>query len=212
MEEESGRCSFVAQTLKNCVMKTKHALIAAGITALFLSGCLPSIHKLYHDDDLVFKSELLGKWQDDDGNTWTFEKDEMGYDLTYVEDALQKNEGGPVSSDFETHLVKLGEYYFFDLYPGDNEQLDMSSLLISSMLPVHIFAKVEFNGNEVVVKFYNPDWLNEMLSEDRIRIAHEKTEDYTVLTASTDELQRFVTKYAEVKEAFVDPLILKRSK
>jgi len=192
-------------------MKAKNAMITAGIILLFLSGCIPSIHSLYHEEDLVYKSELLGNWKDDDGSTWIFNAGgDKSYKLTFYEKAGLIHDT-TTKAEFETHLVKLGDYYFLDLYPGENNQYDMPSLLIASLLPVHIFAKVAFVDDQVLVSFFDPDWLESLMEENRIRISYEKTEELFVLTASTDELQRFVVKYAETEKAFVSTLILEKS-
>ncbi len=192
-------------------MKAKNALITTGFILLFLSGCIPSIQSLYHDEDLVYKSELLGNWKDDDGNFWNFKAGgEKSYDLTFYENPGIINDT-TTKGEFETHLVQLGDYYFLDLYPGENNQLEMPSLLIASLLPVHIFAKVDFIDNQVQVSFFDPGWLESLMEENRIRISYEKTEELFVLTASTDELQRFVVKYAETEKAFVNTLFLEKS-
>lgn len=191
-------------------MKPKHALIATGLFILFLSGCIPSIHGLYTKDDIEFKNELIGEWLDSDDNTWKFSSDNQeNYLLRYTEGRVFGED--LVTGYFIAHLVKLDDYYFLDLYPDDNNQLEMPSLLISTLLPVHIFAKVEFRNNGVVVRFFNPDRLKEVLEEGRIRISHEETDELFVLTASTKELQGFVIKYAEEEEAFLDELILSKS-
>ncbi len=191
-------------------MKTKHALFVTGIFVLFLAGCIPSIHPLYHEEDIVFKPELLGSWIEDDAR-WVFgQRGENGYILKYYEKENTVNENATVS-DFEITLVKLGANYYLDFYPGENDQLDLSSLLISTLLPVHIFARIDFLDEKVEIRFFDRDWLEELLNENRIRIAHEKTPDYFVLTASTEELQKFVIKYSNVEDAFVKPSLLERT-
>lgn len=191
-------------------MKQKKFFIATGLFLLVLSGCIPSIHGLYTDDDLVFKETLLGKWIDGSEATWSFTASgDKAYSLDYTEDEILGDDQ-KVSGNFQVHLVKLGEYYFLDLFPGNNDQLKMPSLLINTFLPVHIFAKVEFKGEEVIINFFDPDHLQDLLDEGRIRIGYEKTDDFIVLTASTEELQKFVIKYADDENAFLDSTTLKR--
>ena len=190
-------------------MKTKHALFVAGLFILLLAGCIPSIHPLYHEEDIVFKPELLGSWNEGD-TKWVFEqRGENGYYLKYYEKENFFIEASTYS-DFEVTLIKLGDNYYLDFYPGKNDQLDFSSLLISTLLPVHIFARVEFVEDGVEISFFDRDWLEELLEENRIRIAHEKTPEYFVLTASTDELQKFVIKYSDVDDAFIEASLLER--
>ncbi len=47
-------------------MKTKYLVSALAAAALLVVGCLPSIHPLFTDKDLVFKKELVGTWIDGD--------------------------------------------------------------------------------------------------------------------------------------------------
>ncbi|MBE0638046.1 MAG: hypothetical protein IH598_05980 [Bacteroidales bacterium] len=190
-------------------MKTNVALIAFCIFLVFLAGCIPSIHPLYHEEDIVFKPELLGSWQQDDAK-WVFEQSgEDGYLLKFYEDNNLINEN-QTYSDFDVTLVKLGGNFYLDIYPGENEQIEFSTLLLSTLLPVHAFAKIDFLEEGIEIKFLNRDWLEELLKENPMIIAHEKTPDYLVLTASTDELQEFIMKYSNVEEAFVESSLLKR--
>lgn len=190
-------------------MKTKLALIASTIFLVFLAGCIPSIHPLYHEEDIVFKPELLGSWQQDDAK-WVFEQSgENGYLLKFYEDNNLINEN-QTYSDFDVTLVKLGEKYYLDLYPGDNDQIEFSTLLLSTLLPVHAFAKIDFIEEGIEISFLSRDWLEELLNENPKIIAHEKTPDSFVLTASTDELQEFFISYSNVEEAFYESSILSR--
>ena len=183
-------------------MKRNLVLIILAVFILFLAGCVPSIHPLYHEEDLVFKYQILGAWQNDDNeNLWEFKKSgDKAYKLIFYEEGT--------NSEFIVHLVKLGDHYFFDFYPGGNEHLKISSLLSVHLLPVHTFAKVEFENNKILIYFFDNDWLDKLLKQRKIKIAHEETQDYNVLTASTDELQKFVTKYAGDTDAFISPIVL----
>jgi hypothetical protein len=40
---------------------TKFAIFAIGI---LLAGCIPSLHQLYTDKDVVYDSKLIGVWKD----------------------------------------------------------------------------------------------------------------------------------------------------
>lgn len=190
-------------------MKTKLALIASGIFLVFLAGCIPSIHPLYHQEDIVFKPELLGSWQQDDAK-WVFEQSgENGYFLKYYEKGNLINEN-QTYSDFEVTLVKLGENFYLDIYPGENEQIEFSTLLQSTLLPVHSFARINFLEEGIEISFLSIDWMEELLKENPMIIAHEKTPNYIVLTASTDELQKFIISYSNNEKAFVESSLLER--
>ena len=192
------------------------------LAVLFIAGCIPSLHPLYTDDDLVFNHELIGEWYDDDDpeQTWEFTRDgENAYNLKHTDFSheTKKLDSGELTNDtvwftgkFDIHLIKLGGIYFMDFYPGDNNQLEINELLKLHLFPVHTFAKVQFRDNEVRIFQVDPDWIDTVIKEKKIRITHEMVDDAIILTASTEELQKFFTKYADEDEAFIDPIILKR--
>ena len=79
-------------------------------------------------------------------------------------------------------------------------------------MPTHSVAKVvRLDNDEVQIKWFNEDWLKMLFEQNRIRIAHEavldenpknKDDKWYVLTAPTDELQKFIIKYGHDATAF----------
>jgi hypothetical protein len=76
------------------------------------------------------------------------------------------------------------------------------------LAPMHSIAVVEsISENEVKIKWFDETWLEKMFSANKIRIRHEKVMDLDLkpdedegmylLTASTDELQKFIIKYRD---------------
>lgn len=215
-------------------MKIKKIVLALFVISYFTS-CIPSIHPLYTPDKLVFVEDLLGEWSEEKGDRSQWE----GKQVTFSSDSglpekwfFNKSEGKSynlVHSDsrgnaaiFETHVVKLGEHYFIDFFPsskstskysdmegfnfndGENEMRAMHSL------PVHTFAKLNITDERVEIKMFDPDYLQKLFEQQRIRIKHEKQGDTYILTATSEELQKFVLKYAEVDEAYLEATSLKR--
>ncbi len=197
-------------------MKTKTALILLMIT-VFLSGCvIKSIHPFYTEKDLIFKKELTGIWMDNDSGTWNIEqhkthdnifgpsKNAPSYKIT-----LTTEKG---SSNFLAHLFQLGNQLYLDFYP--TEYSCGPDMLDFHMISSHSLAKVSFSGGKIIISWYNEEWLRKLFEENRIRIAHEKSAyemDATsdspiqyILTASTDELQKFIIKYGNDPAAFGD--------
>ena len=203
-------------------MSTKN-LIGVILMIFLLGGCnIHSLHPLYDTSTLVFDINLIGTWVDNDGNDWKFEKaikpddneiqklglNENSYLLTYTENNRQ--------TQLYAHIVKLENNLFLDLYPADNydEQIG-NDLLAGHLLPIHTFAKIEINKNDIVIHPFDVEWVDNLFEQKKIRIAHEDVEYFggslRVLTASTAELQKFASKYQNEKEAFEKvPDILKR--
>ncbi len=183
------------------------------VVILFLSGCIPSLHPLYFDKDRITLDIIEGSWMSDSGDGWEFIKveNEPSYVLKYTE-KQQKGEQNQKSkfANFEANIVQLGGQYFIDLYPGDNQYLEeMNNFLAIHLIQAHTFLKLEIKNKQLVIYQMSPEWLDDLFKENRIRISHEKDdEDKIILTASTKELQKFITKYANDKDAFEEPEVL----
>lgn len=219
-------------------MKYKIAIII--LVFLFIQSCIPSIHPLWTQDKLVFEENLLGEWVQEDEDVkyvWNFsggfdKKENLaeGYDLIYKEDESE--------AKFDIHLVKLGDHLFFDIFPDEvdnlkfedktlavplsikrfgsskSEQPDihLNSLYFEHLLSVHTFAKVEIKKDEVKIFRFDMEWLGDLFEQRKVRIKHEETSDgQIVLTASTEDLQKFFEKYADDEKAYLDPIILLRN-
>ena len=88
-----------------------------------------------------------------------------------------------------------------DFYPYPNEDHCNSGLTGMHHFPTHTIARVQLNQDSLMFYWYGDEWLDELLKNNRIRIKHETVDiskDYTrhLLTAPTDDLQKFITKYA----------------
>lgn len=198
-------------------MKTiRHCLLIL-LTGVILQGCITSLHPLYTDKDLVFDTRLVGTWQTDDPNeTWKLEnlldKDKTTFKSQFINKNMYllthtvKGE----KAEFQLNLVKLGNNYFIDLYPGSLKEED--KLLQDHYLPVHSYAKIKIDSNGFELYYLNADLLYELLSENRIKIKHESFDFYKVITASTDELQKFIIKFADNKDFFTAPIKFRKSK
>lgn len=159
---------------------------------LFVSGCVvSSLHPLFTEKDLVFDKALLGTWTaagEDD--TLTFEDGgEKTYDLIYTA------EGPKVR--YKAYLVQLGKFRFLEIYPEISEDYDAYHFI-----PAHTFWKIWLDDGILHINGLAHDWLKKMIEQKKIEISHELLDDRIILTASTDELQKFVLKYAEDTSAF----------
>ena len=187
-------------------------LLIYSVMALLLEGCvIPSLHPLYTEEDLILDDDLFGIWQDED-NTWDFllsNDRHRGQDHNAKTISLVCTSKG-VPAEFDLHMVQLGKYYYLDFiareYDIRNELLDFH------LMPFHNFARVNIEAEEVRIEFFDPEWLESLLEDNKIRIEHEymETHELYVLTASTRSLQKFIEKYGDDPNAYSDPIILKR--
>ena len=189
-------------------MKTRNYLFIL-LVSLFFSGCIVySFYPLYTEKDLFANEILTGSWVDNDSTEWKFEHPYKGKELPENMDStsyiLHLKDKNNKESKFSVHIIKLGGHYFLDFYLEDfleSDELDLASFHI---VPVHTFAKFTFTKNKLQINWYDQDWLEKLIKENKIRIRHEYNGDYILLTASPKELQKFVTKYVNSEEAFKD--------
>jgi len=194
-------------------MKTK-IFVPVVTLLLFLSGCVVfSFYPLYTERDLFANDLLVGEWIDSDSSVWKFDFNYRGKQLPENRDStafiLQFRQKG--QSDFENgkmivHIVKLGGTYFLDFYALDYLDKKDLTVLDFHLMPVHSFAKLNVKGDKAVIRWFDPKWLQELIEQNRIRIHHENSDDYILLTAQPAELQKFVLKYVNSVEAFDDGL------
>lgn len=203
-------------------MKRTRNLITAGIITLLLSGCVVySFYPLYTSNDLFPNDILLGEWFEMDDqevvftngdDEWIFEHlikgekedgvvDSSAYILTVK--TIEKNK--EIVSEFRVHVIELGGYLFLDFYLEEYGG-DEVTLATFHIVPVHTFAKLTVKEDRLIINWYDQDWLEDLIKENKIRIHHEDNGDYILLTAKPKELQKFVTKYVNSEEAFEDGL------
>ncbi|WP_297087734.1 hypothetical protein [uncultured Draconibacterium sp.] len=203
-------------------MKTRNILFVTTITIL-LSGCVVySFYPLYTEKDLFENDILLGDWFEDDDNNISFSNSEDLWKFTHpfigdkkngVRDktrytlTISSNEDGEVrESKFEVHVIKLANEYFLDFYIEDYGGEDDISLATLHLIPVHTFARLTVKDDKLAIHWFDPEWLEDLIKENKIRIHHEDNGDFILLTAKPKELQKFVSKYVNSEDAFEDGL------
>lgn len=199
-------------------MKNKILLLA--LVMFLFQGCIiHSLYPLYTDDTIITNENIEGFWSVETSNPtedvecpsgMLFEKVENTdhYYMTICEDG--------VSSKFETHLVQIGKYTYLDMYPerdhprekGKENKVGYSDI---HLVPTHSFTRIKVSEKNLILESFKAEWLEKLFKQRKIRIKHEIVEDEILLTASSEDLQKFVKKYADEKEAFEDEeIFLKR--
>lgn len=181
-------------------MRAKKA--AFYLLAVMLGGCvLSSLHPLYTDEELIFEEKLIGKWSEE-SNVWEFRAGEPN---TYQMRVFDGQEGR-----FVAHLVKLGDMLFLDIFPDSETLGEPQDFYGFHILPVHTFMKVEQIEPKLQLRAMNYDKVSKMLQEDPNLLKHEVVDDRIVLTASTEQLQEFIIKYANEEGVFAEATELAR--
>jgi hypothetical protein len=177
-------------------------LIGLG-AALIFTGCAPSLHPFFTEENVVFNDALLGAWINDSGEKCTFTRSGANhYELLYVDEAAAR---------FDARLIELGGVTYLDLFPKipDND----NGLYLAHLVPSHMLARVTIGKDSISIAMMDADWLKGLSDQNKFALAHERVDDGgIVLTASTRELQAFVLKHADGKEVFGDTDVFHRLK
>ena len=189
-------------------MKNKALLLIT----LALAGCVPSINPFYAEKDLVFDPALVGTWRpleakEGSKETWAFTSvgDKL-YQLAHTDEEGRK-------AVFDARLFKLKDHRFLDLYltKVEGDQLKVNDWASISLVPAHLLLKVEQIEPALKLAVMNPDWIQTHLKQHPNAIAHRVVSDGNiVLSANTEELQKFVLAHLDDKEFFGGAMEMKR--
>ena len=194
------------------------------LALLTLTGCYTlSIHPLYTEETAVFEPRLLGTWGDLN-EAWTFKRgeDENSYRLVVSKDISMDeletvegydhriivDENPQVDGVFEVHLIRIDTVLLIDFYPAEPE--GANELYVSHVIPAHSFARIHIAGDSLYMAYFDNQWFEDGLRKGDFELKHEKVEDMKVLTANTEDIQRFISEH--IDQAFEDPDVAGRIK
>jgi len=181
-------------------------LLLAAIATLLLGGCfVPSVNPLYTEKDVAFDPALAGTWGEPN------EKERQVFvaegEKSYRWSAVDKES----TNVFRAHLVQLGKERFLDaLLARTSDEWKGIGRASVVVRPAHIFFKVQLTNSTLRLDALSVEWVEKLLKEHPQVLAHERLhepdvaddEQRALLTASTVELQRFVTEHASDTNAF----------
>jgi len=189
----------------------KSTFLAMLLLILIGTGCVRSVRPFYTESQLVYDSSVLGTWTDAEGKSSfviTGNAEQKQYSAAYTD------KDGRVGH-FIVHLAKLDRepqrpQLLADIFP-DEPKLDENDTYKMHLLPLHSFMLVSYDATEMKLRMMERDWLDKFLQSNPGALKHERIEqDQTILTASTEELQKFILYNLETKEAFGEPTELRR--
>lgn len=197
-------------------MKRISAILMLAVVIVLLSGCLTTLHPIFEESDLVYKTELLGKWKTSGSDGGWAEISPLanetniempgkissikhkGYLVTY------KKDDGEADRSYIAFLARIGSHLYFDYYPVPSAtEKKGDEFYMIHFVKMHTPYRVELlkNGGFELSQLES-NFLEKLIQEKKIRISHEKTLDgQVIITASTAELKQYILKYGDNPEA-----------
>ena len=179
--------------------KIQHIIVVA--MTISMMGCpTRSLFPLFTEKDLVFDQALVGTWDGtEDGETYAFQRSgEKGYAVV-----LRDKSGD--TRNYNVQLGRLGTFLFTDTSPskggGDHH-----------FISAHLISRIALEGDTLRMSLLESDWLRDMIDAKKLSIAHVRRGGEIILTATTEELQSLVLRFAEDDKAFPNPAVLVRMK
>ena len=162
------------------------------------AGCVPTLNSLFTSKDVAYDSKLEGAWQNAEA-TWTLKQ----FDAMGGRYRLRTEMKDQPSAEWYATLGNIGTNRFLELLPQRPTEIHQKSFYGGHFIQLRSFWKVGLDGDNLTLTSMSTQWLEVMLKQNKVSIKHEKPEGGMLfLTASTQELQDFVAKYADDPGAF----------
>lgn len=211
---EKISASFMGMTPFGIINRHKHMkqkIMIGVLVALLAQGCIvKSLQPFFNQRDLEFHEEIISTWVDQDGHSWKIDRikeQPHAYQMQWLE-------GDKPKGSFLVHLFRLEGQLYVDFFPlsADSDSGNGQIIFDLHLMPTHSIARVdEISATALRLKWLNEEWMASLFRQNRIKISHEEIMDENpkdendkmyILTASTDELQRFLIKYGDEDRAF----------
>ena len=191
----------------------KARIIISVLALLLLNSCIvKSLFPFFTKDTIHFEKSLLGNWADSKNNEWKISslkekiKEENKDDKQAIADDLgifkDYAEGYYIENNKSHYLAvpfKINNQLFIDFLPfsPENEFEEIPTLVSYHYVTAHSLVKVDVTNNKLSLKWLDSDKLEKLLDEKKIKIEYTQTLDFPsyLLTASSEELQKFIKKY-----------------
>ncbi|WP_242206481.1 hypothetical protein [Aestuariivivens insulae] len=197
-------------------MKTIKSFFLFTVFALLLTSCIVnSLYPFYTNDVLFYEPKFEGNWVDQENGVWNvksflevFKEVERDLDKeSYKKYSKYNNisyyvyyEKDSSKSAFLVVPFKIKNQLFLDFTPvDDNESLKhINDVYKMHLIGSHALVKLNIDSKEnISIKWLSSEKLEALLKANKINIKHEKIglDEDIVLTASSEELVKFIEKY-----------------
>jgi hypothetical protein len=210
----------------------KNIITVAILLATIFTSCLTSLHPLVTPDRVTTDNRVVGTWITDgdtviierflDSETYSMVKKlgsvtgisrnagqseldsimyPKGYCVSYRKDGVDYFMFGA--------LIRIDKDLYLDLLPiiadDPNNKEGTGYEYTNDYLPTFTMAKIEISSsNNMTLHFVNGDFIRDQVRKGNVRIKHEQNPLFEtfMVTASSKELQQFISKYGHDDRLF----------
>ena len=111
---------------------------------------------------------------------------------------------------FQPHLVKVGDGFYARLVQPlqDSETVQEGGACEIHLIQAHWVFRVWLDGKSLRLADLREEWFKEMADHGKVQIGFDRIDDDLVLTASTEEVQAFLTQFGGNELAFPESAAL----
>ena len=161
-------------------------------------GCTLSLYSLFTMKDVTYDALLEGVWRSDEA-TWTIKPFHPPTGRYSIRVAIQDQS----VAEFGGRLGVVGNRRYLELTPERPASIAPKSFYGGHFIELHSFWKVALDDDTLLLTSLSHVWLDTMIKKGKVTLRMEKPlTGFPILTASTEELQAFVIKFADDPGAF----------
>jgi hypothetical protein len=187
---------------------------------LIFTSCVRSLYPITeNENELIFKKELLGRWQDKDSSQYIVDtaigKNGKIYTITIIDAKKGKDAGGfSDTSYFIASLAQIKDRFFLDcvvdMRAFENKNIGESAA--GALLQTHFVIPVMFRQNSIEVSPIDEGKLSSLLTQSKFKLRHELIDkDNLLITEKPLALQEKLREMEKFPGVF-DTSILFRAK
>lgn len=184
----------VGAHMKINIANTARLLILA--PAILAGGCVLTLNSLFTSKDVVYDPALVGIWHNAEA-TFAIKAFDKRTGRYVVRTSITNQPPG----EFYATLGTIGTKRFLEFTPQRPDAIHQKSFFGGHFLHLNSFWKVGLSGDQLTLIPMSIQWLDTMIKNQKVSIKHEDG-GVLFLTATTQELQEFVAKYADDPGAF----------
>ena len=180
------------------IMDKKIFFLFLVLVTVFFQGCILSEHAYYKEKDVTDLPSLVGEWKpienkrDSNQHYIVIIKERPGK-YTVIDKELDKASKF-VKADTSVHvtLFSLGGNYYLDHF---------KPFSTDSLKPVHFLQELKINNDKLEIFVISSKEIQKLIHKNKLTLPFIKKEDGTViLTASTAQVQNFITNNKNIFE------------
>ncbi len=207
---------LVKQVLNFSLMKKVFPILLIFLACL-LNGCLSTLYPIFKEEDIIFNKNLLGYWKSVNENNYVEFKripagrrPEMPQGIHKLSDSgylvSKIDSTGRITDENFVFLARIGKYYYLDYYGAETaSEKAMSRIFKDQFVKLHSSYRCDIKDNgRFEIRRFDKDFLDKLILNNKINIRHETVEGKNIITAPTEELQKFIIQYSDNPAAFTE--------